>query len=387
MRIALLAHAPVSGGSTELFLQIRDFFIARGHVVEPIFGRPATPADPRTQGSWIMPESEGGWRKHLAAYAEKVASFRPDLVYSISGRDEIDLHRFLPFPRVRHVFSLEEHEYFSVPFALRHSRRFTEAYTANTPDTQDAVRRISDRPTYIMPYLFPEPLRAIDEVDAQLLQDSGRPAAIAYVARLERFQKRAHWLPEIIRRCQEAGANLQWHIFGDGPEEGTLRNALQADPRVQFHGWVNRERLYEKLPELDIFFLCSQWEGLPVAMVEAMRCGLACVVPDIPAGMRWALQHGGGWLYAARSPAAAAAKLIEAVANRALLAQRRQEALLLSRQLFSYESAQQQSLELERTLHHIRFNGECLNIQTAPKFRAVSVSAYLRRVLLRRKLS
>jgi glycosyltransferase involved in cell wall biosynthesis len=381
MRIALLSHAPVKGGSTDLFLQTRDFFRSRGHVVQGIFGQPAQPADPRTAEEWIVPIPRGDWRARIRAYRDRVESFAPDLVYAISGRDEADLFRFLPYVRVRHISSLEETEYFNVPYTLRHTRRFLEAVTANTPDALEQVERISGRPGYLLPYLFPEPLRQLGGIDDSRVRDARRPLEIAFVSRLERFQKRTHWLPRIIRLCEGAGVSFHWHCYGDGPGAERLRRTLAGRPDVFFHGWVDRATLYERLPGHDIFFLCSRWEGLPIAMVEAMRCGLAPVVPDIPAGMRWTLRHGGGWLYHATSPAAAARALVTAARDREVLVEKRREARALAEKLFSPDVARRQFLELEAGLQQLIRTGDVLDLDASPRFRAVSVPAYAHRLL------
>jgi glycosyltransferase involved in cell wall biosynthesis len=201
------------------------------------------------------------------------------------------------------------------------------------------------------------------------------------VGRLDSFQKRTHWLPRIVRLARDSGVRFHWHIYGQGPAEARLRRELDGHGDVFFHGWVDRATLYEKLPGHDIFFLCSRWEGLPVAMVEALRCGLACVVPDIPAGMRWTLQHGGGWLYEASSPSAAARALVVAARDRRVLLEKRREALALSRKLFSPEVARGHLLQLEQAFEGLRHNGDVLDLGTAPRFRAVSTAAYLRRML------
>ena len=381
MRIALLAHAPVLGGSTDLFIQARDFFRSRGHEVQGIFGQAATPADPRTAEAWILPPGPPDWRGRMRAYRDRVRSFAPDLVYSIAGRDEADLLRFLPCARVRHLSSMEEHEYFNVPHTLRSTARFTEACTANTPDTQQRVQAICRQSTFLLPYLFPAPRHPVTAVEASRLMEPAGRIEVAFVSRLERFQKRTHWLPEIIRTCAAAGAPLDWHIYGEGPYGDELRAALQGNPHVVFHGWLSREALYESLPRHDIFFLCSRWEGLPIAMVEAMRCGLTCVAPDIPAGIRWTLAQGGGWLYDATSPRAAAAALREAARDRHRLLEKRREALALAEKLFAPEVAARQFLELEKALQTLKFNGHCLQIETARKFRAVSLPTYLKRLV------
>ena len=383
MRIALIAHAPVRGGSTDLLIQARDTFLQRGHEVQCIFGMGAEPADPRTAGAWIIPRVPGDWRDLLREYLRQVESFQPDLVYAISGRVEADLFRFLRCARVRHVSSLEEHEYFNVPLMLEKCRPFMEACTANTPDALETVAQISGKPTYLLPYLFPEPLNQIAEVDGARLLDAKNPIEIAFVSRFDRFQKRSHWLPDIIRACEKTGANLAWHLYGDGPDLASVRDRVGNNPRVHFHGWISRETLYERLPHHDILFFCSRWEGLPIAMVEGMRCGLACVSTDIPAGIRWTLEQGGGWLYDATSPTDAATALLKAVKDRAVILEKRREALQLARKLFNTQTAEAYYQQLEEAFTKLRFNGEALDLDRAGKFRAISVPTYLKRLVFR----
>jgi glycosyltransferase involved in cell wall biosynthesis len=70
-------------------------------------------------------------------------------------------------------------------------------------------------------------------------------------------------------------------LVGDGP----LRRALEAHPlatagRVRFLG--ARDDVADILPALDVFALSSHWEGEPIALLEAMACGLPCVATATP---------------------------------------------------------------------------------------------------------
>ena len=383
MRIVLLAHAPVLGGSTELLIQARDYFLSHGHVVQCVFGTNANPADPRTADAWIIPPVPGGWRNQMREYVRQIESFHPDIVYTFAGKDEIDVLRFLRCVRVRHTSTLEEHPFFSTPYTLKKNRGFIEACTANTPDALEQSMRLSGQAGFLLPYLFPEPLNPITEVDPSRLMDERNPIEIAFVSRIECLQKRAQWLPEIIQHCEKAATRLNWHFYGDGPYASVLRSRLQNRPLVTFHGWVDRKTLYEKLPDHDILFFCSRWEGLPIAMVEGMRCGLACVSTDIPAGIRWTLEQGGGWLYDANTPVQAAEALIKATRDRTVLLQKRREALQLAKKLFSPKVTEAEYVQLETSFAQLRYNGNSLDLNTAPRLHGVSVLTFLKRQIFK----
>jgi glycosyltransferase involved in cell wall biosynthesis len=379
MRIVLLAHAPVQGGSTDLLFQARDYF-RRNHDVTTIFGESAASMDPRAENAVILPARKQGWRDTMRDYVKLVESHRPDIAYGIAGVHELDLFRFLRCVRVRHFSSLERHGYIDIPFWLAKYSGYFEAATANTPDALDEVRRLTGLPSFLLPYRLPPVDPAKAPVVIPETVDPATPVEIAVVSRLERFQKRAHWLPEIVRLCAASGTKFKWHFYGDGPEGLALRQKLQHADNVTFHGWMNRDALYREMQQRDIFFLCSRWEGLPIAMVEAMRCGLACVAPDIASGIHWTLSHGGGWLYDASSPRQAAAALIDAASDRPRLLQRRRDALRLSSELFPPSLAEDYYPRLEESFRALTSNGRVLDPATAPKFRTIPLSGYGRRL-------
>jgi glycosyltransferase involved in cell wall biosynthesis len=65
-------------------------------------------------------------------------------------------------------------------------------------------------------------------------------------------------------------------FVGDGPLRGELETAArELGPRIRLPGW--RRDVAELLAASDVFVLTSLWEGLPRALVEAMKSGVAPV--------------------------------------------------------------------------------------------------------------
>ncbi|MBO1913710.1 glycosyltransferase, partial [Microvirga sp. 3-52] len=70
--------------------------------------------------------------------------------------------------------------------------------------------------------------------------------------------------------------HIQWKVSfaGDGPllheAKEFVKQANLCD-RVEFLG--NRDDITELLHKSSIFALLSDWEGLPLSILEAMRCG------------------------------------------------------------------------------------------------------------------
>jgi Glycosyl transferases group 1 len=71
-------------------------------------------------------------------------------------------------------------------------------------------------------------------------------------------------------------------LVGIGPLETTLRRQasdLALQDAVMFAG--SRDDVFELLPALDVFVLSSRYEGLPIALLEAMASGVAPVATRV----------------------------------------------------------------------------------------------------------
>lgn len=62
-----------------------------------------------------------------------------------------------------------------------------------------------------------------------------------------------------------------------------LARDLGVDGDVGFLGRVDRETLPRWLPDADLYVSASHSDAASVSLMEAMSCGLPCVVSDIPA--------------------------------------------------------------------------------------------------------
>jgi|Deesub1362B_J571_1020462.scaffolds.fasta_scaffold07907_2 glycosyltransferase involved in cell wall biosynthesis len=85
-----------------------------------------------------------------------------------------------------------------------------------------------------------------------------------------------------IHAMKDLNRDFKAVIVGDGPDRKKLENLVKEynlENRVIFTGW--RDDVPAILAASDIFVLPSYSEGLPIALLEAMAAGKACVVTDI----------------------------------------------------------------------------------------------------------
>jgi glycosyltransferase involved in cell wall biosynthesis len=79
-------------------------------------------------------------------------------------------------------------------------------------------------------------------------------------------------------------------VVGDGPERDPLEKSLTGENRVRFLGFQNN--VHEYLNCADSIISASLSEGLPNGIIEAMACGLQCILSDIPSHRELSLPAG-----------------------------------------------------------------------------------------------
>lgn len=114
---------------------------------------------------------------------------------------------------------------------------------------------------------------------------------IGTVGRLAPEKNQTLFLKAVARAVAQ-GLKATYVIAGTGPEEGNLKNLareLGLEEEIHFLGQVqDRIRLYRAL---DLFVLTSHYEGLPMALLEAMASGVPVISTDLE-GIHHALEGG-----------------------------------------------------------------------------------------------
>ncbi len=128
-----------------------------------------------------------------------------------------------------------------------------------------------------------------------------------------RFWDQKNYLVTIraaIEACKR-NPRLRFAFLGDGDYFDTCLKMVRDNglqDRIELPGWQNNVR--EWLDRFDVFLLYSLWEGLPVAILEAMNAGLPVIASDID-GNNELVDASNGYLVDTNQPE----KLIELLAT------------------------------------------------------------------------
>jgi glycosyltransferase involved in cell wall biosynthesis len=113
-------------------------------------------------------------------------------------------------------------------------------------------------------------------------------------------------------------AQASFIIAGTGEQRDyltELARTLGVSGNTKFIGWVPRSELPGYLSSADIYVSSSLSDGTSNSLLEAMACGLAPIVTDIPANRAWINDGENGFLFPTRDHEALASKIIYLLSN------------------------------------------------------------------------
>ena len=139
---------------------------------------------------------------------------------------------------------------------------------------------------------------------------------IATISRLSN-EKGIHFLIHGFKILLET-IDARLIIIGDGVDRLLLEKMaeeLEIRGKVIFTGWVDNPFKY--LKKTDVFVLPSLWEGFPMAVLEAMACGVPVIVTDSGGGVREIIKDGiNGLLIKSGSPHSISKSIHDLLSNK-----------------------------------------------------------------------
>ena len=115
---------------------------------------------------------------------------------------------------------------------------------------------------------------------------------IIYTGRLVQYQKRILDFVALAESLDKMALPYQMTLVGDfsarEDAEALFRSRAAsqlADGRISLTGRMPRERIFRELRSNDFFLLLSDFEGLPLSLIEAMACGCVPVVSYMNSGI------------------------------------------------------------------------------------------------------
>ncbi len=181
------------------------------------------------------------------------------------------LHSTHPVVGVLHAD--EEHYYALAEKYFREVAIFACVSERVKKTTLQRIPGVNPEVLYTIPCGINLPAVDLDARNGDVLQ-------LVYVGRVSEYQKRTSDLVKICSLLHRNGKVFHLDIIGDGEEKTSLENKFKEAglaSLVTFYGWLSQKAVGERLAASDILVLTSDFEGTPVAMMEALAAGCGIV--------------------------------------------------------------------------------------------------------------
>jgi GalNAc-alpha-(1->4)-GalNAc-alpha-(1->3)-diNAcBac-PP-undecaprenol alpha-1,4-N-acetyl-D-galactosaminyltransferase len=328
MKVTLVIYALGGGGAERVMSIVANYWISQGWDVTLIMlVAPTQPSfyqlDPRIK---LKPLGVAGDSANLVAaigntwqrvkiLRQEIIASQPDVV--ISFMNSVNVYAILACWKLNIPIIVSEHIYPGATdankiwqFIMKWAYRYADLVTVLTQNALPFYPAAQGYRTIVMPNPVTTPAIVVEM--ARLLPT---PSLIA-IGRLNP-QKGFDLLIKAFARIQAKYPDWQITILGEGSmrsELEDLRSQLQLTDRVHLPGLVTNIQDY--LDQADLFVMPSRFEGFPMALCEAMACGLPVLATDCLSGPRDIIENGvNGVLVATEDVDALAAGLDALMSN------------------------------------------------------------------------
>ena len=323
-RIALVSGCLNLGGSTTFLcnlagelvrrnLPVQVYSLEKNNPLEGDFKRLNIPLTITHQGKRI-------YEDRIQACVEGLRLFQPNLVVGCLAPPSFEVLRYLPkgIQRAGMVQS-DDPVVYSTLVDYRDYLDTVVGVSQTIATRLNKMEVFSGKQVACIPYGVPMPEHLSNSITDQ-------PLRILYLGRLFDEQKRVRLFPEIFQHLCKSGIPFCWTLAGEGSERAYLESKMvggRADQKVEFLGQVDYQNVPLLLENQDIILLTSDYEGLPLSLLEAMAQGVVPVVSDLESGISEVVNSGNGSLVPIDDTEGYAKALIHLHKNRAELAHKR----------------------------------------------------------------
>jgi glycosyltransferase involved in cell wall biosynthesis len=299
VRVALVSGGLNLGGSTTFLCNLGGELIRRGIPVEVMGFEGENPMAADFQKQNIPVRCFGDRREIFEDRIQKnlkhLCEFKPTVVAATLGAASFEVLRYLPKGIFRIGMGQSDD-----PVVYDMMRHYAPCMDLAAMVSKTMAKTVEAMPEFARVPVVYLPLGVPMSSEGKMAQTGPqRPLQILYLGRLAREQKRVHLFPQILELLKASGIPFHWTIAGDGPDRAALEQTMKDAPpeqTISFAGHVRYAGVPELLKQHDLYLLASEFEGLPLSLLEAMGAGLVPVVSQLPSGIPEVVDAGNGML-------------------------------------------------------------------------------------------
>ena len=133
------------------------------------------------------------------------------------------------------------------------------------------------------------------EVKNSTSRESQEVFKVIYAGRLVVEQKQILKLTKAFCDASKVNDNINFSIYGDGDKEQSVKELIKdekASKNVMLFKALPPSQIINKIQEHHVFTLMSDYEGMSIALMEAMACGVVPICLNEESGINEIIEHG-----------------------------------------------------------------------------------------------
>ena len=274
------------GGSTTFLVNLGRSFRERGLALDVVCmdERNEMAADFAAAGARVqcLPRRGLIYEDRIRAARRAMAPASPVAVLANLGSESFETLRLVP-PGVVRLGIIHSDD----PGPYRMARHFVPWLDVLVGVSEAVCRRLRADPVYANIRVERIPCGVhFGPENARPPRDPAAPIKLLYLGRMIEEQKRVSRLAELARLLVARRVPFEFTFAGSGQDLPSLKEALKELPNARFLGEIPNAETQALLRAQDVLVILSDYEGLPVSLLEAMGQGVVPVVSDVESGMR-----------------------------------------------------------------------------------------------------
>jgi GalNAc-alpha-(1->4)-GalNAc-alpha-(1->3)-diNAcBac-PP-undecaprenol alpha-1,4-N-acetyl-D-galactosaminyltransferase len=299
MKLTLISSSLRAGGAERVMSIVANYWAARGWKItlltfddgsEPPFYelnrsikyRPLGIGENSIESIFALPRNFG----RIRTLKKAIVDSKPNVVISFVNRTNILTMLACRGLKIPTIVNEQVHPAFGelTKFEEKLQRRYYRRASMVTLQTHSALSFFPTSEGYNT-YVMPNPIAVPESpaIESRLYTDDRHLLAVGKLIPQKGFDILIHAFAQVAARHPEWTLT----ILGEGemrPELEEIQFQLGLEERVYMPGTVKNVDAY--IRKADLFALSSRFEGFPVALCEAMACGVPVVAADCLSGPR-----------------------------------------------------------------------------------------------------
>lgn len=132
-------------------------------------------------------------------------------------------------------------------------------------------------------------------IPTETAQEPLEKLRLIYIGRLVEEQKQVSKVTSALCRALREVPGTEAVIYGEGPARTSVQNLIATEGNnlpIHLGGLIDNNNIHTVMQQAHVLVLLSDYEGLPISLMEAMGCGLVPVCLKIRSGIPELVEDG-----------------------------------------------------------------------------------------------